>query len=282
MPERRNLEALMALVEEMWGHQDTLLQIIDDTGQWDHKHGPDWTFADVPYHLMYCNRDLIARPLKLGRELPIDHRVSIANVEELNAWNEEQFDARPAAQTGHDSLAQLRASWNEIRRIVADWTDNDLQAPWWMPFLGGMWLTARDGLQWSLTHDWSEFMQLRIHMGRKEPVPSPVITTHVIATVLGGMYPQMFNAAAAQGRELTAVFAFTDPGVSSFTMVIADQHLRVAPGDDPRADLLITQSAETFEATRTGILSLPEAVQKGGVQVNDMEALAAFREMFGV
>ena len=68
---RTELDALMAQVEEMWGHQYTLFKIINETNQWDSKHGQDWIFADVPYHLTYCNRDLVLRPIKLGRDLPV-------------------------------------------------------------------------------------------------------------------------------------------------------------------------------------------------------------------
>ncbi len=65
--------------------------------------------------------------------------------------------------TNPEPLAQLRVSWDELRQIIAGWTDADLERPWWTPFMGGNWLTARNGLQWALGHDWSEFMQLSIH-----------------------------------------------------------------------------------------------------------------------
>jgi hypothetical protein len=52
--------------------------------------------------------------------------------------------------------------------------------------MGGMWLTVRDGLQWTLGHDWSEFMQLRIHIGCANPVLNPEITTRFLGMVIGG------------------------------------------------------------------------------------------------
>ena len=46
------------------------------------------------------------------------------------------------------------------------------------------------------------------------------------------------------------------------------------------ADLVITQSAETFEKTIRGIQPLPEAIQEGAVGVSDMESLAILGELF--
>jgi hypothetical protein len=280
MTTRTELDALMARVKEMWAHQDTLFRIIGETQQWDHKHGTEWTFADVPYHLAYCNRDLVSRPIKLGRDVPVEERVSIATMDELNEWNALEFAARPAVQTAEESLAELRTSWAEIRNIITEWTDADLERPWWMPFMGGMWLTVRDGLQWTLGHDWSEFMQLRIHLGRSEPVPNPEITTQFLGMVFGGQYPQMLDVEAAQGREFRAVMTFSDPGVSSFTIEVSEGAVNVRPGEVKQADLVISQSAESFEKTRSGIRPLADGIQKGEVQVNDMESLATFGELF--
>jgi hypothetical protein len=270
----------MTQVEEMWGHQDTLFRLIGETNQWDGKHGADWTFADVPYHLTYCNRDLVIRPMKHGRELPLEERVSISSVEELGEWNEREFAARPAGQTVEESLAQLRDSWDEIRQIVSAWADADLGRPWWMPFMGGMWLTVRDGLGWTLGHDWSEFMQLRIHMGRAKPVPSPEITTHFLGMLIVGQYPLMLDVQAAQGSEFRAVMAFSDPGVSSFTIEVSEGVASARPGEAEKADLVITQSAESFEKTRSGMQTLAQAIQEGAVQVNDVKALATLGELF--
>ena len=63
---RTELEALMAQVEEMWGHLRFLFDELSVTGGWDQQHGRDWTFADVPYHLAYCNQDIVGRGLEKG------------------------------------------------------------------------------------------------------------------------------------------------------------------------------------------------------------------------
>lgn len=46
---RTELDALMAQVQEMWGHLHTLFEDLNTSDGWDQKHGPDWTFAGVPF-----------------------------------------------------------------------------------------------------------------------------------------------------------------------------------------------------------------------------------------
>jgi len=280
MSTRTELDALMSQIVEMWVHQDTLFQIIGETNQWDHKHGPDWTFADLLYHLTYCNRDLVSRPMKLGRELPDEERFSFASVTDLNEWNALKFSERPSGMTIDQSLAKLHASRDEIRDIVAEWSDAGLERPMWMPFMGGNWVVARNGLYFTLGHDWSEFMQLRIHMGRTVPIPSPEITTFYLGSAMGIVYPSSLNKEAAKDLEFTVIMAFTDPGVIDFIVEVRDGAVTVRPGQAEDPDLVITQSAETFERTIHGIQPFPEAMQDGSVQVSDMGKLATFGELF--
>jgi hypothetical protein len=155
----------MAQIEEMWGHLATLFDSLNATNGWDQKHGPDWIFAEVPYHLAYCNRDIVARGLQLGPDYPEAEQELLASPEALNTWNARKLAERPADQTVEQSLAQWQESCATIRRLAAGMTDADLARPCWQPIFMG-WGTARDLLAFCLNHDWSEFTQLRIHMGR--------------------------------------------------------------------------------------------------------------------
>ena len=280
---RSEIEALMDQIEEMWGHQDSLFKSISESNAWDRKHGPDWTFADVPYHLAYCNRDLIARAIECGRDLPAEERIIFNSPADLNAWNARKFAERLADQTVQETLAQLQASRDEIRRVTAGMTDADLDRPTWFPFQfagGDGWVTARMPMMFCLTHDWSEFMQLRIHMGAKAPVPSPGITTQYLGGLIGMAFPMSLDRGAADGQAFTAVFDFSDPGVSPFAIRVSDGEATVEPGKPGDADLVLTQSAETFEKTFRGITTFPEAIQSGAIQVSDMEGLAKFGTLF--
>lgn len=123
-------------------------------------------------------------------------------------------------------------------------------------------------------------MQLRIHMGRNEPVPSPEITTHYLGRFIGMIFPYRFNREAARDRDFRTVLAFTDPGVSDFVIEVAEGEASTRTRQAEEADLMITQSAETFEKTVRGIMPLPEAIQDGSVRISDMESLATFGELF--
>ena len=279
---RTEIEGMMAQIEELWRHQDTLFDILTASNDWGQKHGPDWTFADVPYHLAYVNRDLVSQSLKRGPNVSADERLAFKNTEELNAWNAAKFAERTAGQTPQESLAELGASREDIRRLVSGMTDEDLDGPVWWPFQfgGSSWMTARTPLMFCIGHDWSEFMQLRIHMGRDEPVPSPAITSGYLGGMIGMAFPMFLDKSAADGRKFTTVFAFSDAGVGSFTLSVADGAASVAPGTAEDADLVLTQSAATWESVFRGIATFPGAIQTGEIQVSDMDNLATFGRLF--
>jgi DinB superfamily len=274
---RTHLDTLMAHVEEMWGHLAILFDRLNATNGWDQRHGPDWTFADVPYHLAYCDRDLVARGLALGADLPAEEQELLASPADLDAWNTRKLAARPAGQTVAQSLEEWRAACAEIRRITDAMTDADLARPFWMPIYRG-WATARDGLDFCRNHAWSEFTQLRIHMGRNEPIPSPAIGRDYLSFMLS-LYPMIFNRQAASSP-FTAVMAFTDPGVGAWTIRAAEGTATLSEGATPHADLVMTQSAETFEKCLRGMKSPAAAIEEGAIHVTSAESLATFARLF--
>jgi hypothetical protein len=280
---REQLESLQAQLEEMWTHLDTLFAKLNETNGWGQKHGPDWTFADVPYHLAYCNRDVVTRGLQLGPDYPEAEQELLASPQALPEWNERKFSERPSGQTAAESVAQWRNSCDAIRRLTASMNDADLGRPCWQPIFMG-WATAAHLLAFGLTHDWSEFTQLRIHMGLSEPTPSPAITRAYLGAMLN-FFPMMLNKEAANGepfneRPFKAVMAFTDPEVGAWTIQVADGVATLNYGAAKDADLVMTQSSETFEKTFRGIHDPAEAIQSDQAQVNDFESLAKFGQLF--
>ena len=276
--DKTQLNELMAHIEENWGHVNTLFDDLTTAGGWSQKHGADWTFADLPYHLAYCNQEILIRRLKAGPDLPEAQQELLATPDDINAWNERMFAKRPAGQTAAQSVALWRDSCDEIRRLVAGMTDADLQRPFWMLLLAG-WSTAREGFEFTRSHDWAEFIQLRIHMGREEPVPSPDVTRAYLARLLS-FFPMIFDREAAGDQSFTAVMAFTNPGAGAFTLAVADGTAEFREGAAPDADLVMTQSAESFVKTINGMHDPAAAIQSGEIQVNDFVALAVFGRLF--
>jgi hypothetical protein len=276
--QRTQLNAVMAQIEEMWGHLETLFDRLNATQGWNQKHGPHWTFADVPYHLAYCHEDLVVRRLELGQNLPPAEQELLATQEDIDAWNDRKFAERPAEQTVAKSLAQFKASCEHIRRLTAAMDDADLECPFFMPLLIG-WGTARDGLEFVRNHDWSEFTQLRLHMGQTEPVPNPAITQGYLGFILS-LFPMMLNPEAAAGQQFTAVLAFTDPGVGAWTLRVAGRAATLSEGTAQNPNLVITQSADTFEKTVRRMHDPAQAIQTGEIGVSSFEGLATFGQLF--
>jgi len=275
---RIQLNELMDHIEENWRNLNTLFDELTAQNGWSQKHGPDWIFADLPYHLAYCNQEILIRGIKAGADLPEAEQELLASPDAINAWNARKFAERPAGQTPAQSVVQWRDTCGEIRKLTGEMTDADLDHPFWMLLFSG-WSTAREGLEFTRAHDWSEFMQLRLHMGREEPVPSADVTRAWLQRMLGGL-SLFLNREAATGRNFTAVMAFTDPGVGAYTIRVEDGAANLNFGETPGADLVMTQSAATYLKTLTKMHDADEAMQSGLIQVNNFESLVAFGELF--
>ena len=281
MSTQTQLNALMTQIQEMWGHLYTLFEDLNTNDGWDQKHGPDWTFADVPYHLAYFNCDLVARGMELGLDYAEEEHELLVTPENLSDWNARKLAERPVYQTPEQSTSRWQTSCEKIYRQTARLKDDDLeQHPFWMPLLDG-WVTTRRGLEFCLNHDWSTFTQLRIHMGRTEPVPSPAVTRRYLDSVVNS-FPMLLNKTAVDGQQFTAVLAFTDPGVGVWTIRVADGATTVSEGDAANADLVITQSAEVFEKYIRRMQTPAQAIQSGEIQVSNFENLATFGQLFPI
>src|SRR6266545_1751507 len=112
------LATLTGQLEEIWCHLDTLLEPLTPA-DWQRKHGKDWIFADLPYHLAYYDRDIAAEPIRIGADLPADQQKIMRTMGELDAWNTRKFAERRPSQTVGESLAQMRAGRDAVRQAVA-------------------------------------------------------------------------------------------------------------------------------------------------------------------
>jgi hypothetical protein len=263
----------------MWGHLYTLFEDLNDIDGWDQKHGPDWTFVDVPYHLAYFNCDLVARGMELGSGCAEEEHELLITPQNLSDWNVRKFAERPVYRTPQQSVSQWQISCEAIYRLVARMNDADLeQRPFWMPLLGG-WVTTRRGLEFCRNHDWSVFTRLRIHMGRTEPVPSPAITHGYLETWMN-VLPTILNHGVVDGQQFTTVMAFTDPYVGAWTIRVADGAATVSEGEVADADLVVTQSAVTFEKSICRMQNPIQAILSGEIHFSNFEGLVNFGKLF--
>ena len=96
--------SLLADLDDLWQNLDAIFVRLGPS-DWSRRHGPDWTFADVPYHLAYFDREIVVHPLEQGLDLPITEQWVARSNPDVHAWNARRFAERPVT-TVEDLLAK--------------------------------------------------------------------------------------------------------------------------------------------------------------------------------
>jgi hypothetical protein len=274
--QQATLASLMTDLEDVWKKFDEVYASLRPD-QWSRKFGKDWTFADQPYHLAYFDR-MIANGISKGLNLPQEEKFLLRSMSEVNAWNDREFAKRPAGQTVEQSLQQMRESRDAIRQVVAGMTDADLEKPAWMPILFGQG-TVRDLLIASITHNVSEFTELKIRLGRKTPELRPS-AIHTALGLFTGFLPMTLNRELAAKKPFTTVIEFTGPGGGAWTFRVADGQCTVAEERAERPDLTMTQSFETFEMLRKHMRNPLLLMLTRKLKVRGMSKMGTFAKLF--
>jgi hypothetical protein len=274
------VKGFMALIESLWGNFDEVMDGLKTPDDWALKHGADWTMADVPYHMMYTDRDLIAEAIRRGKDVPAQEQRVQKTTRELNEWNEAQFAKRPTGQTGEQSLQQWRYGRAAVRQQIGTLPDEDLMNKLvWFPLVGCGWVPAYVSVAFGIAHTWSEFIQARHIMGRSGPEPLPE-ATHFTLNFLGGMFPAFMNPEAAKGVSFATVLEFTGPGGGDWTVKAEDGKASVEAGRTAKPDLVITQTPVAFELIRQNKLDPMQAMQSGDFKAEPIEAMQTFGTLF--
>jgi hypothetical protein len=273
---------LLADLEDMWHCLDELFASLA-TDDWSRRHGTHWIFADVPYHLGYFDRDIVAYPIERGPELPTAEQWVARSNREANAWNERMFARRAPDQTVTQSLAQMQASREAIRRVVGRMHDTNLERPVWFPLLVGGWVPTHAVLEGCRLHTWSQFMELRLRRpaSPQRSLPEPrAATTHGALGDLMGFFPVLLNRVQAEQISLTLAMVFSGPGGGTWTVRVANGACTVSEGQAAQADLIVTQSPESFMKTHLELHDPVAAMQSGEIAVQGIEYMGAFAALF--
>lgn len=276
------LASLLTDLDDLWRNLDAIFVSLESS-DWSRQHGPHWTFADVPYHLAYFDREIVAHPIEQGLDLPTAEQWAARASPDLNAWNARRFAERPATQTVEQSLEQMRASRTAIQGVVGAMRDTDLERPTWFPLLVGGWLPARAVLEGCRFHTWSHFMELRLRHPEGTRRSTQALHDATIHAALGdamSFFPLALNRVQAAAAQFSLVMEFAGPGAGAWTIRVADGACSVAEEWPARSDLVITQSAETFMKTRTGMLDPMVAIQSGEIKIQNIEHMGMFALLF--
>lgn len=272
------LDALMTDLEGLWQRYDQLFESLGPS-DWRRKHGKHWTFSDVPYHLAYFDRDIVATPIERGPNVPAEEQRPMRTIAELDAWNDAKFAQRPANQTPQQSLEQMRASREAVRRAVAQLTDADLNRPVWIPLLMFGWGTARGALEGCFGHAWNHFLQLRLWMKRDTPTLTPSQMHRGLAFYIG-VFSGIVDREQAKKTSLTAVMNISGPGGGAWTLQIANGACSVAEGRPEHADLVMTQSPETYVKTLAEMHNPMVAMLTGKIKIRGFRNMGTFGKLF--
>jgi hypothetical protein len=273
-----SLGMLMADLEDLWQKIDTILDSLEPA-DWSRKHGKDWIFADVPYHLAYFDREVIAHVIARGADVPVHERQVMRSMVELNDWNARKFTERPATQTVQQSLTQMRASRDAIRQATAALTDADLDRRAWSSLPGGGWQTIRSALEGCTAHTWNHLMELRLRLKRTSPAPTPSQTHRALGFYMN-IFLAMCNRTQAANTRFTSVMEFTGPGGGAWSLHVADGTCCAVEERAQQPDLVLTQSYETFQATMIGAQNPMLALLTGKMKVRGLRNMGTFGKLF--
>jgi hypothetical protein len=273
----RRAEALLEELESVWSCLDELFASFGPA-DWARRLGPDWTYADLPYHLSYFDQEIVATPLARGRDVPLAEQRVQRTRRELDAWNARMFAARPADEGVEQSLSRMRRSREAIRGQVARLADDALDAPGFTPLIGTGWVPGGMLLAAAVAHTWGHFTEARLRLGRGGPLPSDAATHRTLGFFMDLM-PMFASPSEVAKGPFTAVMRFTGPGGGAWTLRVADGALISSQGAASDADVVMTQSAETFERTHSHINGPMWLMLTGRIKVQGLRKMGRFGKL---
>jgi DinB family protein len=277
-PARVEVNEFEAIYVDLWQGLDALMERIGPR-DWSRRHGKDWTFADVPFHLAYFDAEVVCDPVE---QRPTD-RTIMRTLRELNAWNDAHFAARPASHTITDSLAQMHASRARVRSLLERMTDADLDARVWISLIGCGAVPARFAVLSGVAHAWSHFVQLREYLGSRADCRVAPESTRAAVSLFATFLPTGLDrtAAARLDRPFTAALEFVGPADSCFiARVTADGRCSIAPGQPDDAPFGMRMTPETFELMRTGMANPLALLLTRKLRVRGLRQMGTFGRLF--
>lgn len=267
--------ALRAELEELWSCCDELFAGLS-AADWRRPHGKDWTIADVPYHLAYFDREMIATALERG----LAHRAerpALDTMRALNAWNAEEFAKRPPSQTTEQSLRQMRDVGDRIRKSIDALSEADLERRVWIPLFGEA--SLRVALTGAIMHSWSEYMQLPIRLGRPARLPNAA-TTHRALDGFMRAFPMTLDRAQAAGEPFALRFRIEGEGGGAWLLRAADGDCTVREDVTSPTDLEMRMKVQTFPKLWNEMQNPMLMMLSGQIRVKGFRKMGRMQKVF--
>jgi len=279
---------MRASLEELWSALDSLFGEMSPA-DWQRPHGADWVFADLPYHLSYIDRLCVARPIELGEALPVAEQVRLSTLNELNAWNQGKFTARPEGQKVERSLEQMYNSRDYVRQVTAKLTDADLAKPAWFPMLNMRgFRPAQVALAFCAGHTWQHLEEARVRHGHAGTMVGPELTHAMLNGTIPGIPLYLiipttalfFDAGRAKELDFSVALNITGPGGGIWAFRASDEGWQVEEVESADTDLVLSQDLDTYIKTRYFISDMATLIEAGDIKVNDDQALSVYNQLF--
>ncbi len=266
-------------LEDSWAVWDRLIEAVP-SDRWTRKYGPDWTFQDVPYHVAYFDRVMVADAIEYGASLPPSERFECLTIRQLNDWNHAEFGKRRPGQTPQQSIAEMLRQRERIRALIAHLTDGDLQKPAFSHFFGIGFSTVGAALAGARLHAFSEGWELAQRLGRRDlRMPERVVHAGVASYValMGSMVDR--DAARRIGR-FTMVMNMPGYAGGAWTIRVADGGASVSDGKASEPDLMMTLSTDTFMTMFKKLRNPALLMLSGKIKVKGFSKMGTFGKLF--
>ncbi len=275
------LDELIAQLEELWSHCDEVFAKIPES-KWPAKFGRHWEYADVPRHLAYVDRTVVADGIIFGKFMPPEKQIFMSTHRQFNEWNARMLAEYRRTDSVELALEQMRKSRDAIRHAVAPLNDTDLDQPVWFPLTGfAGWRTVRYTLGFCRQHTWAHFTQLCLRLKFTPWKMNPCIIHGAVDSILQSLLP-LLNDTLAPKVDLSAALIVTGAGGGCWIIKVSHGECFISESEaaPPRTDIILTATPETLIEILSDIRHPLAAMLTGRLQVRGLRHLPVFLQLF--